>query len=160
MAYLRPSTKLIDNCKFCDNSGYKIITESEHDGVFTSIKSMQFTIRSMMWKTLCRNCTSCWYIYVSDQLVIDHGGDCSLTDFRISLTDDEAKKWRPPGDCKFAEHALRAVREYLAKVEMMCDIDDELIPIDNRVPNNAPSFQWGFVTKFGIGYYVEENTDG
>ena len=90
MSYVRWSSVVRENCKECGDTGYK-------------------------GRSLCRECTSCWYIYehVDGYLALHHAGcnGAPNQDFRLDYED--AADWKPPEDCPMADVALDCIKEAL-----------------------------------------------
>lgn len=103
MSYVRWSTKVRDNCARCGDTGYVDLDESHpfHD--------------LLQGRGLCRDCSSCWYVYwnVGGFISLHHA--CDDTTTRLEF--DDAADWRPPESCPMGDVALSAVADALADYE-------------------------------------------
>lgn len=94
VSYVRWSTKVRKGCATCGDTGY--VPDEEGPG----------------GRSLCRSCTSCWYVFwdVGGYITAHHackgGGDEEPT-----IPFDSAMDRQPPADCPMGDVALEAVHQ-------------------------------------------------
>ncbi len=103
MSYVRWSTRVREKCATCGGSGRVPMDHAEKD---SSAYVLTGGVR------LCRDCTSCWYIYwsVGDFIQLDHAGCPELDDESAKLDFEDAEGWKAPEGCPMADVAEDAVR--------------------------------------------------